>query len=177
MHENAHNGTLTEKRGPLLITRGMEVFSSSLGISGKCDVLEFHACDDGVSLNGWEGRWQPFPVEYKRGEPKKNNCDAAQLCAQAMCLEEMLCCDIPCGALFYGEIRRRSPVVFTAELRDEVRQALAEMHELYQRGYTPKVRPTKACRNCSLKDFCLPALMNEKQNVKVYMSQHMEDRI
>ncbi|MEG2382854.1 MAG: CRISPR-associated protein Cas4, partial [Oscillospiraceae bacterium] len=121
MHERTHNEALTEKRGNTVITRGMSVFSRSLGVSGKCDVLEFHRDDNGVQINGWEGLWLPFPVEYKRGEPKENNCDAAQLCAQALCLEEMLCCEISQGALFYGETRRRLPLDFTPELKSEVK--------------------------------------------------------
>jgi len=170
MHERTHNESLTEKRGDLIITRGMTISSRRLGISGKCDVLEFHRDDKGVPIFGWEGLWSPYPVEYKRGEPKANNCDAAQLCGQAMCLEEMLCCDIPAGALFYGESRRRTVVPFTPALRAEVTAALQEMHALYRRGYTPKVKTGKHCNACSLKELCLPALMN-KASVAAYMRE------
>lgn len=170
MHERTHNEDLTEKRGNTIITRGMRVFSRRLGVSGICDVLEFHSDDRGVSLHGWEGNWRPFPVEYKRGEPKKDNCDAAQLCCQAMCLEEMLCCHIPDGALFYGETRRRVPIELTDELRGEVVSALHEMHELYRRGYTPKVKPGKGCNACSLKELCLPVLL-KKTSVEEYLKE------
>ena len=112
----------------------------------------------GVPLAGREGLWQAYPVEYKRGSPKADSCDALQLCAQAMCLEEMLCCDIPEGALFYGEPRRREPVAFTEELRQEVRQCAAEMRELYRRGRTPMPKRAKRCNACSLKEICLPGL-------------------
>ena len=97
LHANAHNGDLTESRGDLLITRDMRVFSRTLGVSGACDVLEFHRGGTGIPLAGREGLWQPFPVEYKRGRPKEHDADALQLCGQAMCLEEMLCCEIPAG--------------------------------------------------------------------------------
>ena len=172
MHQRAHNEALTERRGDAIITRGMRIFSNSLGISGKCDVLEFYRCEKGVPIHGWEGLWQPFPVEYKRGEPKAGNCDAAQLCGQAMCLEEMLCCTIPRGALFYGERRRRTPVEFTDNLRIEVRTSLEEMHALYKRGHTPKVKLRKGCNACSLRELCLPELMRA-QSVAEYLEERL----
>ena len=98
-------------------------------------------------------------MEYKRGAPRGDTANALQLCAQAMCLEEMLCCRIPEGALYYGETRRRETVALTEELRQEVRSLLEEMHALYRRGHTPKVKPTKACNACSLKELCLPRLL------------------
>jgi CRISPR-associated exonuclease Cas4 len=123
-----------------------------------------------------DGLWQPYPVEYKRGAAKPNHMDEAQLCAQAMCLEEMLCCKIPHGALFYGETRHREPVAFTSELRQVVEDAVLEMHELFQRGSTPKVKPTKACSACSLKELCLPKLMNKK-GVGGYLRKELEDTV
>lgn len=172
MHERSHNEAISEKRGDVIITRGMSIFSRSLGISGKCDVLEFHKDSGGVPINGWDGLWLPFPVEYKRGEPKQDNCDMAQLCAQALCLEEMLCCNIPNGAMFYGETRRRLPVEFTVALRQEVTDAFVEMHELYKRGYSLKVKPTKSCRSCSMNELCLPTLLNNR-SVKDYLEEYL----
>ena len=173
LHENAHDGTFTESRGDLLITRDMRIFSPTLGVSGSCDVLEFHRSGSGGPLKDREGLWQPFPVEYKRGKPKEGTEDALQLCGQAMCLEEMLCCEIPRGALYYGEPRRRTEVAFTPELRREVRSLLTEMHTLYSRGSTPKVRPTKSCNACSLKELCLPKLMRSR-SVADYLRRRME---
>ena len=158
-----------------MITRGMPVFSRVLGVSGQCDVLEFHRDDAGVPLAGTKGRWRPFPVEYKRGEPKDGDCDAAQLCGQAICLEEMLCCEIPDGALFYGEPRRRTPVAFTPALRQTVRSALAEMHDLDRRGHTPRVRPSKSCNACSLKELCLPALRRAGSVADYLKSREVEE--
>ena len=114
-----------ESRGDLLIVRAMRIHSAVLGVSGECDVVEFHRSEDGVTLQGRDGLWSPFPVEYKRGKPKPHDADELQLCAQAMCLEEMLCCQISDGALFYGEPRRRTPVEFTDELRQRVRDSLS----------------------------------------------------
>ena len=173
LHENAHNGAFSESRGDLLVTRDMRIFSRSLGVSGACDVLEFHRGETGIPLKGREGLWQPYPVEYKRGKPKEGTEDALQLCGQAMCLEEMLCCEIPRGALYYGEPRRRTEVDFTPELRREVTALLSEMHDLYRRGHTPKVKPTKACSACSLKSLCLPKLMRGK-SVSSYLRGAME---
>ena len=159
LHEKAHDAGSKERRGDLLITRNMHVFSPTLGISGACDVVEFHRSDAGVPLHGQEGLYQPFLVEYKRGSPRGDTSNALQLCAQAMCLEEMLCCDIPEGALYFGETRRRETVSLTQELRQEVRDCLAQMHALYERGHTPRVKPTKACNACSLKERCMPKLL------------------
>ncbi len=173
LHENAHNGDFSEQRGDRLITRDMRVFSATLGVSGACDVLEFHRGSTGIPLKGKTGLWQPYPVEYKRGKPKQDTEDALQLCGQAMCLEEMLCCEIPVGALYYGEVHRRTEVLFTSDLRLEVRNLLTEMHALYDRGHTPKVKPTKACNACSLKELCLPKLMRSK-SVETYLHRTME---
>ena len=102
LHEKAHDPEKRERRGDLLITRGMPIHSPTLGVSGQCDVVEFRRDDYGTALRGEEGLWVPFPVEYKRGKPKEHQADELQLCAQALCLEEMLCCPVPAGALFYG---------------------------------------------------------------------------
>ena len=174
LHENAHNTEYTESRGDRFITRGVSVFSAELGVSGQCDVLEYHRGDTGIPLAGKEGLWQPYPVEYKRGRPREDTGDTLQLCGQAMCLEAMLCCDIPEGALYYGELRRREVVAFTPELRGQVRDLLSQMHDLYQRGRTPKVKPTKSCNACSLKELCLPKLMRTP-SVSDYLKAAMEE--
>ena len=172
-HHRAHDEQARERRGDILILRGLSVASSTLGLSGKCDVVEFHADPGGVPLRGEDGLWVPFPIEYKRGAPKPHRADELQLCAQAMCLEEMLCCAVPEGALFYGETRRRTLVPFSAELRDEVRAMLDEMHQLYRRGHTPRVRRSKSCNACSLQELCLPTLM-KGNDVDNYLRQAME---
>ncbi|MGN1027743.1 MAG: CRISPR-associated protein Cas4 [Faecousia sp.] len=174
VHQNAHNAGFAESRGDRWITRGVSVHSSQLGVSGQCDVLEYHRGDTGIPIRGKDGLWQPYPVEYKRGRPREDTGDALQLCGQAMCLETMLCCDIPEGALYYGETRRRVCVAFTEELRKEVKDLLAQMHELYQRGYTPRVKPTKSCNACSLKELCLPKLLKNR-SVSAYLKEAMEE--
>lgn len=175
LHARAHDENLRELRGDVLTLRGLSVSSPSLGLSGKCDVVEFHADPAGVPLQGEEGLWLPYPVEYKRGSPKSGNEDLLQLCAQAMCLEEMLCCAIPEGSLYYGETRRRTRVPLDEALRLQVRDLNEEMHQLYRRGHTPKVKPTKACNACSLKELCLPALLRKKP-VSAYLAQALEEQ-
>ena len=169
MHEHAHDADFREKRGDVIVTRAMPVASAELGISGECDVVEFHRTADGIQLHGLEGRYRVIPVEYKRGMPKGDDCDAVQLCAQALCLEEMLCCEIPQAYLYYGETRRRQTVPLDAALRKQTTDMIAEMHELFRRQHTPKVRRTKACNACSLKDICLPVL-EKKQSAADYLS-------
>ena len=174
LHERAHDGSLREKRGDLLITRDMRIFSATLGCSGACDVVEFHRSETGIPLQGQEGLYQPFPVEYKRGKKRDDTANALQLCGQAMCLEEMLCCDIPQGALYHGGTKRREVVDLTPALRQEVRKCLEEMHQLASRGYTPKVKPTKSCNACSLKEICLPKL-SKTPTVQVYLRARLEE--
>lgn len=174
VHQNAHDAGFEESRSDRYITRGVSVYSSQLGVSGQCDVVEYHRGSTGIPLRGKEGLWQPYPVEYKRGSPREDTGDALQLCGQAMCLETMLCCEIPEGALFYGEIRRRAVVPFTGELRSQVRELLAQMHDLYRRGYTPKVKPSRSCGACSLKELCLPKLMKNR-SVADYLKAAMEE--
>ncbi len=174
MHEHVHDQEVRESRGDRLIGRGLAVHAVERGNSGQCDAVEFHRDPAGVPLQNREGLWRPYPVEYKRGKPKEHNADELQLCAQAMCLEEMLCCTIPEGALYYGEPRRRTVVRFTPELRGQVQDSLTEMHGLYRRHHTPKVKPSKACSACSLKNLCLPKLMRSRK-VSDYLSRAMED--
>lgn len=172
MHETVHDSNFTEKRGCLLLSRGMPVRSNSLKISGICDMVELIRDDKGVALPNRECRYHIYPVEYKRGKP--DDADIWQLCAQVMCLEEMFVTDIPEGAIYYGELRRRYIYEITDELRNEVTSAINEMNELMRRGHTPKVKPQKACRNCSLKELCLPGLYKQI-SASEYIKNALED--
>lgn len=177
LHENAHDPFSAEKRGEVLISRGMAVFSRTLGVNGVCDVVEFHASPKGVELAGRDGKWLPVPVEYKRGTPKENDADNLQLCCQAMCLEEMLLCSrIPKAYLYYGETARRTAVPLNDVLREKVRSLLAEMHELYAQSYTPRVKPTKSCNACSLKNLCLPKLCRAG-SASEYIHKRLEEAL
>lgn len=175
MHDKAHDGEQTEKRGDLIIFRALKVRSAELGISGECDIVEFHKSKNGVSLNGYDDRWLPYPVEYKRGKTKIDDCDRLQLCAQAVCLEEMQCVKIESGALFYGETHRREVVFFTSELREKLAATIKSMHEIFSRKYTPKATKGKCCHSCSMKEVCLPSLgVQNEISVRKYMEVHLE---
>lgn len=174
MHKKAHDPYLTEKRKGVLITRALPVSSRMLGISGECDVVEFHEKDEGVKLHGHRGLYEIYPIEYKKGKPKESEEDILQLTAQAMCLEEMFSSDIQEGALFYGETRRREPVKITEELRIQVKDIVKEMHQYYERRYTPQVKYSKRCNSCSLKNICMPKL-GKTSSVISYVAQALED--
>lgn len=173
MHKKAHDEGAFEKRGELLIVRGLRISSKELGLSGQCDVVEFHQNENGIILWGYDGKWNPVPVEYKHGSPKENNADELQLCAQAICLEEMFQTKISDGFLYYGENRRRSHVDFTENLREEVKKISTEMHELFQKGYTPKVKFKKQCKACSLANLCMPKL-DKAGNVREYIDNNIK---
>lgn len=154
LHESAHSQT-HESRPCVRICRGLYLRSLRLGLSGQADVVEFR-----------DGR--PFPVEYKRGKPKEDASDRIQLCAQALCLEEMLQCAIPAGALFYGVTRRRLDVQFDAALRRQVADLAERMHDLYREQITPDAQEMPKCRNCSLVESCLP---QRKRDAAAYVKR------
>ena len=179
MHERAHDPFFTEKRGMRIVSRAVPVRSDRLHLSGECDVVEFIADPGGIPLFGREGLWQPCPVEYKRGSGGSTDVDSLQLCAQAICLEEMLCCRrIDSAYLYYGELRRRVEVPLTDGLRKSVEDMAREMFEIYQRGYTPSAKKSKKCAACSMKEICLPGIA-KKQSARAYIEQELfggEDR-
>ena len=172
LHENCHDAYFSESRKEVLISHGMPIFSRSLGASGECDIVEFRKSADGISLHGRDGLYTVYPVEYKHGEPKDSDIDILQLAAQAVCLEEMLSCEIPDGAIFYGKTKRRQKVELTEELKGRVKCLFTEMHGYFQCGYIPKTKPTKSCNACSLKNLCLPKLCKVK-SVKDYLEQNL----
>lgn len=174
LHSRVDDPFFTEKRKGVIVARSVPVASLSLGLHGVCDVVEFTESAEGVHLPGHKGSFLPAPVEYKRGKQKQEASDEAQLCAQALCLEEMLAVSIPVGYLYYGQTRRRVSVELTTTLREQVRKAAHEMQGYFQRGYTPKVKPFKGCRSCSLADLCLPHLQSEATPASAYIQQQIE---
>ena len=174
MHERVHDESFTESRGSSILSRGMPVHSQKLRITGECDLVELHHDEKGIPIHGRNGMWSIYPVEYKHGEPDERGADEMQLCAQAMCLEEMLATNINSGAIYYGKIRRRKPVTFTPDLRKKVEEAINEMHHLFERGYTPKARWTKACKACSLNEICQP-LLTKHVSASAYVKEMLEE--
>lgn len=130
------------RRHNLRTVRGLPLASRRLALTGRADVVEFGP--------------EPFPVEYKRGRRKPDDCDLVQLCAQALCLEEMLGQPVLRGAIYYGEPRRRLEVEFSPQLRARTETLVSEMHRLYQSRETPPAKPENHCQNCSLLNICLP---------------------
>jgi CRISPR-associated exonuclease Cas4 len=174
MHQRADDPFFSEIRKGVVISRSMPVASYRLGFIGVCDVVEFTSSPEGVRLQGRQGTFLPAPVEYKHGKEKFDHSDEAQLCAQAMCLEEMLSVEISTAYLFYGETRRRVEVALTGELRDFVISMANEMHTYFERGYTPQVKPSKACQSCSLKDTCLPELQRKTISASKYIRMQID---
>jgi CRISPR-associated exonuclease Cas4 len=175
MHKRADDPFFTETRNGVIIARSVPVASYRLGLSGICDVVEFTESPDGVRLPGRDGLYLAAPIEYKRGKEKHDHSDETQLCAQAMCLEEMLSIAIAKGYLYYGETRHRLEIEFTTELRRLVKDMSDEMHNYFSRGYTPKVKTHKGCRSCSLADVCLPVLNEKVIAASRYIKQNIED--
>ena len=171
LHNKVHQD-VSEKRNDIIITRGLRLSSARLGLSGQADVVEFHRTKEGgIKLTGRSGNWRVFPVEYKRGRPKRDYSDQVQLCAQAMCLEEMLGTTITEGALFYGKNRRRQSVVFDENLRRLTEETSVKVHRLIASKKIPPAEESKKCLNCSLKDICLPGTVNRRAKVRNYINK------
>lgn len=167
MHERVHDADRIS-RGGIRVEYAMPLRSLKLGLIAKADVVEFHRKRD--SVNEERDEWQPFPVEYKRGKPKKDNSDKVQLCAQAICLEEMLDVKIPEGAIFYGKTRRRQDVVFDEELRRITGETAKRFHELVEKGQTPKPVFMKRCNSCSVYEICLPKTVEKGRSISNYLN-------
>jgi CRISPR-associated exonuclease Cas4 len=166
MHERVHKEG-SESRADVRIARGVPLRSLRLGLVGMADVVEFHHTGPGL--------WQPFPVEYKRGKPKPDHSDSIQLCAQAICLEEMLGLGVYTGALFYGKTRRRQDVTFDEPLRAEVERTADEVHGLLSSGRTPEPVYAKRCENCSIVADCLPKQLGNHKSARRYLARALRE--
>jgi CRISPR-associated exonuclease Cas4 len=162
LHEHVHEAG-SDSRGAVRIEYDMPLRSLRLGLIGKADVVEMRRQPNKT--------WQPFPVEYKHGKPKKDDSDLVQLCAQALCLEEMLHCEVPAGAFYYGVKKRRTEVQFDQRLRRVTEDAAARLHELLSSTITPPPEYGKRCESCSLLDTCQPSATGKKHAVQHYMAR------
>lgn len=176
MHERADDPFYTEARGTVLGTRSLPLVSRKLGLYGIADVVEFYRDETGIAIPGRPGRWRPHPVEYKLGQPKPDDRDQVQLCAQGLCLEEMFGAPVAKGELFYGRTRRRQPVEFDETLRARVKELAEGMHENFEKGITPLAEETPACKKCSLLEICLPKL-NSRRSVRSYLENVLKDKV
>ncbi|MDO4183186.1 MAG: CRISPR-associated protein Cas4 [Coriobacteriia bacterium] len=173
MHERCHDGHLKERRGDVIVVRGLSVVSHTLRLKGLCDVVEFHRNDDGVALQGEQGRYVAVPVEYKRGKQKIGDEDRAQVCCQAMALEEMLCCSIPEGYLYYGAEHHRERVEINGQLREYVVGLVESMRDCMNRSYTPTAHKHPGCYSCSLREVCLPK-MSDSPSAQAYLDKMLK---
>lgn len=173
----------TETRKDVHLATSLRLLSNRLGLTGVADMVEFHRQSEprdaggicvAARLPGQAGFWRPFPVEYKRGAPKAHRADEVQLCAQALCLEEMLGVSIKAGALFYGESRRRTDVEFDAELRALTEDVAAKVHELMRNGKTPPPVLTKGCKACSLFEQCQPKSVSSCRSARTWLGRICE---
>ncbi len=193
MHDKVHAKKPTEVRGNVRIARGLRLRSLKLGLTARADVVEFHRAAllgapaisgpqsklrhprSAIELPGVAGRWQPFPVEYKRGRLRHEKGFEIQLCAQAVCLEEMLDVVVPRGAIFYGKTERRLEVEFDASLRSGTEAAAARLHMLFDFGITPQAPYGKKCNSCSLVDLCMPRATSGARSAAAYFMRMIEE--
>jgi len=178
LHEKAHSGDI-ESRPGVLIRRTVALHSFRLGLSGQADIVEFVPArpgERGVDLEGRRGSWRPYPVEYKRSKDKAGSLAyRVQLCAQALCLEEMLGVSVPEGAVFDGTTRRRQVIGFDVTLRESVAAIAGEMHRLFATGSTPAAVFKKACHSCSLKERCFPEALDSAASVQSYYRRFLAE--
>jgi CRISPR-associated exonuclease Cas4 len=161
-----------ESRATLIVSHGVGIRSLRLGLTGKVDVIEFRLSADGLggcTLARKEGCWIPYPIEYKRGSPRRGFGDDIQVCAQALCLEEMLQCPVPAGAIYYAATRKRREIPFDAPLRAQTTTAISGLRSLIAASVVPPPVYAKKCDTCSLFDLCQPKLPDSGNYVGRYL--------
>ena len=174
LHRNVDNPLSMERNKNVVHLRSVALVSYELGFTGIADLLELTATEcmeNSIVIPKYSGRWQVYPIEYKHGKPKNDKIDEVQLCAQAMCLEEMYGIHIDEGAFYYESIRRRMSVFFSDELRRQVIAYSTMMHKAFDSGITPQAEPRSHCRSCSLKDKCFINSLKRSPSVNYYLKQ------
>lgn len=189
LHDKVHDDLPVESRVDVCITRGLQLRSLRFGLTGKADVVEFHRVTDeeadsvqaseglksSIPFSGAPGLWRPYPVDYKRGRLRSEEGFEIQLCAQALCLEEMMGVAVPAGAIFFGKPHRRLKVIFDSSIRKRTEQAAHRMHELIRSNQTPPARYEKKCKSCSLFDICMPKVTDASKSVPKYLTRMLEE--
>lgn len=170
MHKNVDNPFYHESRRDVIISRAVPLVSHTLQLYGVADVVEFHQSDTGITLPKYDGQWIIVPVEYKSGNIQDGDFYELQLCAQAICLEEMFKTKITRGFIYYGKARRRSEVLFDEELRQNLLMVVRKMYHLFEVGVTPPANYQKYCEKCSMIDVCLPHSMSKRLSANEYMN-------
>lgn len=175
MHQHVDDPFYRQKMGEIICLRSVNLASAELGLYGISDIVELHPTTDltnSIRHPQYPGNWLPYPMEYKHGKPKPNDIDLVQLAAQAICLEEQYGIHIPQGAIYYGEVRRRTEVEFTDDLRSAVRSYASAMHDIYIHGIVPPAEEKPYCCNCSLRDVCMPETANHC-SASTYLRQQL----
>jgi len=163
LHKHVDEPSYRQKHGEYITLRSVNIASHELGLYGITDIVELHPSDDetnSICHPKYPGYWRPYPIEYKRGRPKRNEIDEVQLAAQAICLEEQYGISIDKGAIYYGEVHHREEIAITEYLRDIVASCASAMHAIYKEGKLPPINYGKHCMKCSLKDICMPESSN-----------------
>jgi CRISPR-associated exonuclease Cas4 len=172
LHKKANEGP-DEHRSSGSILRHLHISSETFNITGICDIVEFQNFKSQIS-NLKRAKFNVVPVEYKRGKPKSHRADEVQVCAQALCLEEMFQTEIPLGLIFYGKTRRRTEVILDQELRDLTLSTITAVHEMKQSGITPLAEyDCSKCDACSLIDHCQPKAMRLKRGVASWFGKQL----
>ncbi|PKK39969.1 CRISPR-associated RecB family exonuclease Cas4 [Clostridiaceae bacterium JG1575] len=176
VHKNVDDRMFRELRNGRITLRSVPLISNKLQFYGVSDAIELIPDPMGIPISGHRGTYQPYPVEYKLGKPKKDRCDEAQLCLQVLCLEEMMGCNIPTASLFYNGIKRRSTVEMTEELRELTIKAALKMHHLMKTGETIEPIFEKKCLQCSLHNDCLPKALSKNRSVNSYIQRMIHEK-
>jgi len=172
LHRNVDNPYAMERNKDTVLLRSVAVVSYRLGLYGIADLIEFTPSttkDNAMVLPKYNGFWLPYPIEYKHGRPKEDETDEVQLCAQAMCLEEMYNISVSQGAFYYGQTKHRLEVTFTDALRHKVEEYASQMHQQFKSGMTPKAAYESKCRSCSINNQCFP--MRRAGTTRQYLNQ------
>lgn len=180
-HQKTHEAS-AETRGDVHVVRALRLRSLKLGLTGQADVVEFHrvsedARQSGISIVGLPGLWEPYPVEYKRGKMREEPGYEIQLCAQAICLEEMLGVTITKGALFYGLSQHRTEIVFDQAIRKNTINAVDSLHKLLRSRKTPLAEPDARCPPCSMRDLCLPKSAGRGRSAADYLNRVVTEAV
>ena len=178
LHVNVDNPSYRQKNGDTITLRSVSIASKRLGLYGISDAIELLPAaegEGGIRHKVYPGLWKLFPVEYKRGKPKRSPIDEVQLAAQVICLEEMYNIHIEYGALYYGETKHRELIAITESLRSQTLECAKEMHRIFQTGIVPKAKKCKHCKNCSLVDICIPGI-EERVKVSAYLKKYLYEK-
>lgn len=165
VHQKVHDPLNNNRNKNIITLRSLPLVSYSLGVYGYSDAVELHPASEDPEKTfvhpKYPTRWNPIPVEYKRGLPKKNKADALQICAQAMCIEESYGVDIPFGYIFYNQVKHRETVAFDTSLRNQLFETTESMHQIFKASKVIPPTYSRKCRSCSLLDQCLPKILQQ----------------